>query len=402
MESATARHPSETPARSAPPLLVFADDWGRHPSSCQHLTRCLLPGHRVLWVNTIGMRTPRLNVSTLKRGFEKLLHWSRRSANGSAAVLPENLQVVNPRMWPWFTSSRDRRLNRHLLLRALNPLVTALPEPPVAITTLPIVADLMGSLPVRRWVYYCVDDFSQWPGLDQRTLGQLEETVVREAEVLIAVSETLRSRLDRMGRASHLLTHGFDPAHWRSFADALPQADRLPRPFVLYFGVVDRRMDTSLVRRLAQDMTDGTILLLGPNDNPDPELMKLPRVVSWPPLPYEQLPAITHAADVLVAPYADLPVTRAMQPLKLKEYMATGRPVVARRLPSTQEWGDCLDLADNAEEFSTLVRRRLAEGVSREQSAARQRLDRETWDAKARLFARWALLDGDTDSRRTE
>ena len=42
------------------PLLVFADDWGRHPSSCQHLISRLLDRHRVAWVNTVGMRPPRL------------------------------------------------------------------------------------------------------------------------------------------------------------------------------------------------------------------------------------------------------------------------------------------------------------------------------------------------------
>ena len=49
------------------PLLVFSDDWGRHPSSCQHLVRHLLPRRRVTWVNTIGMRPPRLDLATAKR-----------------------------------------------------------------------------------------------------------------------------------------------------------------------------------------------------------------------------------------------------------------------------------------------------------------------------------------------
>ena len=50
------------------PLLVFADDWGRHPSSCQHLIRHMLDRQDVWWVNTIGMRTPRFDRATLTRG----------------------------------------------------------------------------------------------------------------------------------------------------------------------------------------------------------------------------------------------------------------------------------------------------------------------------------------------
>jgi hypothetical protein len=377
----------------AVPLLVFADDWGRHPSSCQHLVRHLLPRHRVAWVNTIGTRTPRLDLATLKRGLEKARHWLRPRPPAAAEPLPGNLSVHNPRMWPWFTRRLDRRLNRRLLLRALAPIVRALPEPPVAVTTLPIVADLMGALPVRRWVYYCVDDFSQWPGLDQQTLGALEEIVVRRADVLIAVSEALQSRLATMGRAAHLLTHGIDADFWSSPGTPLAAETLggLERPLIVFWGVTDRRMDTEFVRRLGSDLTRGTILLVGPADDPDPALLALPRVAHRAPLPFAQLPSLAREAAVLVMPYADLPVTRAIQPLKLKEYLATGRPVVVRRLPATRPWGDCLDLADTAEEFSAAVRLRVTEGLPEAQRAARARLTGEGWDEKARLFARWAV-----------
>ena len=67
------------------------------------------------------------------------------------------------------------------------------------------------------------------------------------------------------------------------------------------------------------------------------------------------MPQLARESDVLIMPYADLPVSRAMQPLKLKEYLATGKPAVVRHLPSTHEWGDCLDLAQSPEEFSASV-----------------------------------------------
>jgi hypothetical protein len=90
-------------------------------------------------------------------------------------------------------------------------------------------------------------------------------------------------------------------------------------------------------------------------------------------------------------PYADLPVTRAMQPLKLKEYLATGRPAVVRDLPANRPWADCLDVAASPEAFSEAVRRRLETGLPPEQAAARARLAGESWAEKARLLERWAL-----------
>src|SRR5262245_59315488 len=115
----------------APPLLWFADDWGRHPSSSQHLARQLLPHRRIHWVNTTGTRKPRLNLRKFKRGFEKIRQWSR-PAN---AELPANLSVSSPTMWPWFTRAGDRCINRTLLTRHLRRHIST---PPVIVTTLPL------------------------------------------------------------------------------------------------------------------------------------------------------------------------------------------------------------------------------------------------------------------------
>ncbi len=344
------------------PLLVFADDWGRHPSSCQHLVRQLLPDHPTSWINTIGTRTPKLDVASVRRAAGKARQWIGRSANKVAFELPPGLTVHNPHMWPWLTRRIDRRLNRALLLRQLRPIIGAMPELPVAITTLPIVADLMGRLPVRKWVYYCVDDFGEWPGLDQATMTRLERIVVEKADVLIAVSESLRSRLRGLGRESDLLTHGVDVEFWTATKSPVSGMDRLDRPLVVFWGVIDPRMDSSFVERLSRELSQGTIVLAGPEQQPDPALAALPRVHRTGPLPLEQLPALAREAAVLIMPYVNEPVTRAMQPLKLKEYLSTGKPAVVRDLPANREWSDALDLAGSADEFVRAVRCALKRG----------------------------------------
>jgi glycosyltransferase involved in cell wall biosynthesis len=387
-----------------PPLLVFADDWGRHPSSCQHLVSHLLNRHEVWWVNTIGTRRPRLDAATLFRGMEKIRHWlgpaAGRSRGESAQQTDPRLHVLNPWMWPSFGSAPERRINRELLARQLTRQIAALPEPPIAITNIPIVADLIGLLPVRGWVYYCVDDFAEWPGLDATTLRVMEERLIERADVLIAVSPTLQEKLERQRRPVHLLTHGVDLEHWvqrdapasRSSSGAL---DHLEHPLIVFWGVVDRRMDVTFIERLSKDLTSGTIVLVGPESDRDPTLARLARVVLLPPIPFEQLPAIARVAQVLIMPYDDLPVTRAMQPLKLKEYLATGKPVVARTLPSTEPWADAMDLADSPEAFSQAVRKRLMVGLPESHHRARARLTDENWAGKARAFERWLTDDGE-------
>jgi glycosyltransferase involved in cell wall biosynthesis len=269
-----------------------------------------------------------------------------------------------------------------------------MPTAPVVVTTLPLVADLVGRFRAARWVYYCVDDFSVWPGLDGRTMRDMEAELVAKVDVAIAVSETLRTHLAKLGKSSHLLTHGVDLDFWRApvpadTPQALRELDSLPKPLVVYWGVIDRRTDLAFVKALSDAMPDGTILFVGPVDAPDPELLRLPRVRALPALPLADLPALAARAGVLIAPYADLPVTRAMQPLKLKEYIATGKPVAVRRLPATAEWADCVDVVESPEAFANAVLARLREGVPAEQRQARARLESESWSAKAEQFERW-------------
>jgi glycosyltransferase involved in cell wall biosynthesis len=385
-------------------LLVFADDWGRHPSSCQHLVRRLLPRHRVTWVNTIGTRAPALNLATASRAWGKLRQW--RGGKTARTDHPANLRVVSPFMWPWFRTRMDRWLNQKLLLRALRPLVgqSGAPsphdhgsshEPVVAITTIPIAADLVGALEVDAWIYYCVDDFSAWPGLDQQAMKEMERVLVDRCDAIIAASENLVERMASFGRQAELLTHGVDLAAWISEIEpsARPPAEiaESPSPRIVFWGVVDRRMNGDWLLRLADDLQHGSILLVGPQDEPHLEWLSHPRITRLPPMEYRQLPQLARLADVLVMPYADLPVTRAMQPLKLKEYLATGKPVVVSDLPAVREWSDSLDVARSAEEFSALVRQRVASGSPLEQRVARRRLERENWDAKAEEFESFVL-----------
>jgi hypothetical protein len=298
-----------------PPLLVFAEDWGRHQSGCQHIVRHLLSARRVVWVNTIGTRRPKPNLATLRRGLEKLRHW-RHPRRTTVPAVP-NLTVLNPVMWPSFASAFSRGLNRRLLVRQLEPVVRALPAPPVVVTKTAVVADLVGRLPVSRWVYYCVDDFSQWPGLDQDTLRRMEADLAPRVDVAIAVSDTLLDHLRKLGAPPpRLLTHGIDPGHWSASGPPPAVLAGLPPPLVVFWGLIDRRLDVAWLARLGRDLSDGTIVLIGPESDPDPALEQIPRLVRRPAVGYDQLPAVAGAAAVLVMPYADLPVSRAMQPLK--------------------------------------------------------------------------------------
>ncbi|WP_436715012.1 glycosyltransferase [Roseiconus lacunae] len=409
----------------------------------------MLPEHQVTWVNTIGMRPPRLDMITIRRGLEKLRGWKREVASGerleasdekvendqvlepassatseNSPLATSNLQlpshrsppaqpaVIDAKMWPWMSHRWDRWLNRRLLTKQLREAA----EDAVVITTIPIVADLVDSLPAKRWVYYCVDDFSVWPGLDGEMLGRMEDELVAKVDCTIAVSDTLMDSLRRRGCSPHLLTHGVDLDFWRTgqsrelldasgkekekdqerepaASDHSPLASR-NSPLILFWGVLDRRMNADWVLGLADSLDGGEVRLVGPHQDPDPRLLHHDRIRTPGAVPFDELPRLASTADVLIMPYADLPVTRAMQPLKLKEYLATGKPVVVSPLPATTEWRDCLHVVDDQASFIARVKTILnstdrTDGEAARTQVALTRLDQESWSAKAATMLGW-------------
>ena len=140
------------------------------------------------------------------------------------------------------------------------------------------------------------------------------------------------------------------------------------------------------LRRLSDQLGHGTILLVGPTNDPDPAIHSLPGVILAGQHPYAVLPRVAQLASVLIMPYADLPATRAMQPLKLKEYLATSKPCVVSSLAAVKEWQDACDVVTTAAEFCQRVLERLHTGLPSPQAVARRRLAEESWEHKAEEF----------------
>ena len=386
------------PASEIPPppvptqLIVFADDWGRHPSSSQHLIRELLPHYPTLWVNTVGTRRPSFSRADIRRGFEKL--WSYIDSDGSIEVkdtgFPDNLQVIDPLMYPGFRRRWQRRLNTSRIAKAVHAnLISDCRH--VVVSTLPITADLIGKLQAQRWVYYCVDNYAQWPGADSVVMDSMERELVPKVDVVACVSEVLEQRVRSMGADEpRLIGHGVNTSIWQTPAIDSELHRRWPgddEHIALFWGLIDERMERDWVNTLI-DQQVCRVALAGPIQESWVTNTIISNALFLGPIDHRDLAAHAASAQVLIMPYIDAPVTQAMQPLKLLEYLATMKPVVVRDLPSTRAWADCCDLASDADTFVRLVEERIQTGTPPEQiEARRRRLARESWTAKAAQLA---------------
>jgi glycosyltransferase involved in cell wall biosynthesis len=373
-------------ADSRPPLLVFADDWGRHPSSCQHLVRRLRQDRPVLWANTVGTRQVKADAFTFRRGLEKLRNWGR-----GLTRVDHQMWAVDLPMLPGVGGEALRAVNRRLVTTRLRSVLNALRlDTPVVLTTLPYVGWLVGGLRRRALVYYCTDDYSHWPSADGEALREADRVLGREADLILAASKALYERHAATGRCVYL-PHGVDHSHFASVQeqDAVdPAIARLPGPRIGFFGLVYEKLDFALLGAVARAFPEGSLVLIGRQDFVPPGFAALPNVHLLGPRPYEELPQSLAGLDVLLLPYLDDPMIRQSGPLKLRECLASGKPTVSVDVPEVRALVPHVRVAGDHEGFVRAVREAVAEPPRSSRVAARQRVvAADGWDGRARLLS---------------
>lgn len=370
-------------------FFVFSDDWGRHPSSCQHLFRRIAPVNRVFWVHTIGTRLPSPTRADAARAWGKLRAWARSAGRETGSGENTPVRVLEPLMTPFDRWAPGRHINAALLGHALRRAVRDHSvRRPLFVTTIPNVAGILGEAKESIAVYYCVDDFSEWPRADRASMIAMETELLRKVDLVIATSEALFEDKSARHPRVRLLRHGVD---WDAFHDARGTAPAplldLPRPRIGWTGLVDERLDVPLVESLARALPEASFVFVGPRQLPPGSLDAFPNVHFLPSVPYSDVPAALAALDVAILPYVETPLTERINPLKLREFLASGIPIVATPLPEAVRYADVMETARGPEAWLAALRRALEEG--RRRSAVRSgRVRDESWDARAEEFSR--------------
>jgi glycosyltransferase involved in cell wall biosynthesis len=335
-------------------FVVLSDDWHGLPTSAMHLFRRLARHNRVFWFNTIS-RLPRLSRSDASKVFRKLGAWARKASPPEAFDEDTpGVQVVNPLMVPWF-KPWVRRFNRRSLLRKYHQLCDhhELTDP-IVVTTFPCAVDLFKALPDATKIYYCVDDFLDYPGLNSADWAVMEAELLDIVDGLVVTSRDLaRKRVN--GCPLLHLPHGVDFDHFHaavSCREVVPALEALPRPMVGFFGLIASCwVDMELVGHLSRAFPKVSFVLLGRADMGPGPLAGRPNVHWHDFVPYADLPRHARYFDVGLIPFVRSTLTRAANPLKLLEYFALGLPVLSTHLPELEGMGGPLWLAQTPAEF---------------------------------------------------
>jgi glycosyltransferase involved in cell wall biosynthesis len=257
-------------------------------------------------------------------------------------------------------------------------------ERPAVITSQPLLAGLAELEWAGPVTLYAGDDlaahrdYQRWrEGLEvaYREVGERGRRVC-------AVSSAILERIEPRG-PSAVVPNGVDPDLWLEPEPAPSWFTELPGPRLLYVGTLDDRLDVDALRSVARAWPDASIVLVGPLvDRPhlDPALAE-PNVVLHDAVPRGEVASLAHAADACLVPHRQTPLTEAMSPLKLYEYLASGSPTVATDLePVRRVDGPVLRVPPGGD-FVSAVRLALADGHAPEPER-RRFIEENSWSTR--------------------
>ena len=156
----------------------------------------------------------------------------------------------------------------------------------------------------------------------------------------------------------------------------------MQRPVIGFFGLLADWIDVPLIAQVAARRPDWTLLLIGHASTDVAELVDKPNVLMVGPKPYEQLPSWAKLFDVAIMPYRQNRQVKNANPLKLREYLATGKPVVSVPTPEVEKFVPHVYLADSPDEFVTAIDRALVEDGDDLRRSRMQFVRPMSWDAR--------------------
>lgn len=366
-------------------LCLATQEWDAHWSVAQQIASRLAPANRVIYVEPFHppfawvQKRHRLLKKQRREGVPQIreVQPGLTVYRPSGAYLPGNMRL------PWAHRWNSRVYKRELLrmMRALkveDPIIWAFFAQTLAVN----------ALPAKLFVYDCVDD---WPSffadpVERKWVEEIDLGLATHADIVFTGSEPLALKKRGQNTRIHVVNHGADVAHFMkaSAPETVEPSDiaSLPRPRIGFVGMVDPlRFDPELIARLAGEESHQIVIVGGFLGGSEKSIPDRPNVHKLGMKTVAELPGYLKGFDVCIMPYRLNETTRYIFPLKLFEYLATGKPVVATPIPAVQLHEDYLYVAESPEAFAAAVERALREDSPSRREERRRHALAYDWDA---------------------
>jgi glycosyltransferase involved in cell wall biosynthesis len=344
----------------------------------------LLAAHvPVLWLEVTGMRTPSmLRMADLRRSLMKIRK-IRGTQQADPQTVPAGMTIVSPPAVPLPTWKLAQALNARLYGRAIRQAIPG-GRLPVLWVYMPIAARYLDQIPHAGLVYHCVDRWWAFDNYDAQEMRACHTILCQRADRVFVSSRELEQDCAAISDRVTYVPHGVEWEHFRTALTGLPLAPN-SRPVIGFVGLLESWVDLELVAEIARRHPEADIVLVGAARVPTDALAAIPNVRLVGRRPFSELPSFLRSFDVALVPFHVNELTRAVNPLKLREYLAAGVPVVTTALPDLLSFrgAEGVDVVETRDEFLAAVADRVR---NRPDEATRRRLSdtmkRENWQGR--------------------
>jgi len=232
----------------------------------------------------------------------------------------------------------------------------------------PTVVNVVDEIPHRTLIYEVVDDYAEYPTHDpatRRYIRECEREMLKRADLVFVTSKELLPGRSELNPNAFLSPNGVDIELFSKAQDpslGIPEDIRkVPRPILGFVGGIAPWTDLDMVLEVALRKPSWSIVLIGPVD-PGINLRRFEGVKNIHFLgrqPAEMLPGYLKGIDVCLNLFRKIPLTRAVNPLKVYEYLAAGKPVVSTPMPEVQKFGRLVSIGHDPDSFIAAIQRAL-------------------------------------------
>lgn len=362
-------------------VVYFGNDWfAENRTSSHHIAKRLAGKVNLLYVDSPGMRPPSGSKRDLRRIWLKL----------SQAVQPP--KRVEPGLWhctvpqlPWRKLPGVATLNRWFGAWAVRRAMRiAGIDAPILWFLVPHPSFMLDAIKHRLAIYYCIDDYAAHPGVDVEHIKACDQHLTEKVDHVFVAPPALVDRKRAINAATTFSPHGVDVdlfARAQQSATVVPPiAAALSKPVIGYFGLIAPWTNTELIAYLAKARPQWQFLLVGHASTNVDELAGLPNITMVGPQPYETLPAWAKAFDVAIIPYRMNQQVANANPLKLREYLATGKPIVSVPTAEVERFGELVRVAVEPEQYLAAVEAALADQDPSTRQARMASVSTMSWD----------------------
>ena len=219
-------------------------------------------------------------------------------------------------------------------------------------------------------IYDCMDDLGAMHcGKEAGRIVREEKEVIRSVDIVLASSKNLYEMAFEQNANTFLVPNGVDLAKFNTafkVHESIPGEIPEGRPIIGYYGTLDRWVNFDLLDYVAKSRPDWNIILIGPWKLSSQRLLQRPNVRWLGPKSYETLPSYARTFTVATIPFHVDQLTQAVNPVKLYEYLAMGKPVVSTPLIEVEKFSPLVRIARSNEEFLACLQEEIERCPDRE------------------------------------